>query len=115
MEECGPAKKKGWIHYRFTISDTGVGIKEEFLQHMFEPFSRGRNDSSVEGSGLGLSITKGLADLMEGEIRVRSRENQGSTFQVDLEFEPVRMKGPEGKKENRRSCPGTEILPAAGS
>ena len=83
---------------------------------MFEPFSRGRNDSSVEGSGLGLSITKGLADLMEGEIRVRSRENQGSTFQVDLEFEPVRdERDRKGKKENRRSCPGTEILPVAGS
>ena len=102
VEECGPAKKKGWIHYRFTISDTGVGIKEEFLQHMFEPFSRGRNDSSVEGSGLGLSITKGLADLMEGEIRVRSRENQGSTFQVDLEFEPVRDEG-TGRKEGEQA------------
>ncbi|MCD7991633.1 MAG: ATP-binding protein [Clostridia bacterium] len=88
-KECGPAQREGWIHYRFTVSDTGVGIKEEFLKHMFEPFSRSRNDSCVEGSGLGLSITKGLADLMGGEIRVRSREHQGSTFQVDLEFEPA--------------------------
>ena len=88
-EEYGQVQTEGWIHYRFTVSDTGVGIKEKFLQHMFEPFSRCRNDSCVEGSGLGLSITKGLVDLMGGTIQVRSREHQGTTFLVDLEFEPA--------------------------
>ena len=55
--------------YRFTISDTGIGMTEETQAHSSSPLSRSRAASRVEGSGLGLSIVKGLVDLMEGEIR----------------------------------------------
>ena len=87
VEELPPAKDKTHVRYRFIVSDTGVGMSEEFLAQIFEPFTRNRNATNVEGTGLGLSITKGLVDLMNGEISVKSLQNQGSTFQVELECE----------------------------
>lgn len=85
-EEITPKKSGDYVRYRFTISDTGVGMSKEFLNHIFEPFVRNLNTKSVEGTGLGLSITKGLVDLMGGEISVKSEETKGSVFQVELEF-----------------------------
>ncbi len=77
----------GRVRYRFTVQDTGVGMSEDFLAHLFEPFTRSRGMSRVEGSGLGLSITKGLVDLMGGRISVESRPGEGSTFRVELSCE----------------------------
>ena len=73
--------------YRFTASDTGIGMTEEFLKHIYEPFTRGAAMSSIEGTGLGLSITKGLVDLMDGTISVKSQVGKGTTFCVDLTLE----------------------------
>lgn len=75
------------VRYRFTIRDTGIGMSEEFLAHLFEPFTRNANVAGIEGTGLGLSITKGLVELMHGELTVESREQGGSSFYVELEFE----------------------------
>lgn len=75
------------MRYRFTVSDTGIGMPEEFLSQVFEPFSRSGNATRIEGTGLGLSITKGLVDLMEGKISVKSRLHEGSVFTVELEFD----------------------------
>lgn len=86
-EELSPSKGRGYARYRFTIRDTGIGMSGEFLSHLFEPFTRSRSTEHVEGSGLGLSITKGLVDLMGGRIFVESRELEGTTFQVELELE----------------------------
>lgn len=72
--------------FRFVISDTGMGMKAEFVEHLFEPFSR-EQDSRVdktEGSGLGMAITKKLVDLLEGEIGVESHVGEGTTFTVTL-------------------------------
>ena len=85
VEELSAATKKDHVRYRFTVSDTGVGMSEEFLLHLFEPFTRGRVASCVEGTGLGLSVTKGLVDLMGGTISVESKPNKGSVFRVELE------------------------------
>lgn len=82
-----PAEKTGWIRYRFTISDTGIGMSEDFLSHIFERFVRSNNATGVEGTGLGLSITKGLVDLMDGRISVESQVNEGTTFRIELECE----------------------------
>lgn len=87
VEEMPSAKGALWARYRFSVSDTGIGMSEEFLDHIFEPFTRSNTAGNVEGTGLGLSITKGLVDLMEGEIFVESRINKGSTFRVELECE----------------------------
>ncbi len=86
VEEIPPVKASSAVRYRFSVSDTGVGMSEEFLIHVFEPFTRGRNVTRIEGTGLGLSITKGLVDLMEGEITAESQERAGTIFRVELEF-----------------------------
>lgn len=71
---------------RITVSDTGCGISDDELNHIFEKFYRSveKRDSAISGTGLGLSITKSLIDLMDGKIIVDSNLNNGSTFTVTL-------------------------------
>ena len=95
-----PARKKNHGRYLFTIQDSGIGMSEEFMSHLFEPFIRSNTVSRVQGTGLGLSITKGLVDLMGGEIRVRSRLQEGTTFEIELEFEIVEAIKTEGSEED---------------
>lgn len=73
---------------RFTINDTGCGISEEFLPHIYEPFCQehGGNDSMYTGTGLGLSICKNLVALMDGKIEVRSIVGVGSEFAVEVKL-----------------------------
>ena len=70
----------------FRVSDTGIGISEEYLDKIFDPFSRERNStvSGIQGTGLGMSITRSLVDLMGGSIYAESRLGQGSVFTVNL-------------------------------
>ena len=74
--------------YCFAISDTGIGMSEEYLPHIFEEFSREHTstESRVVGAGLGLPIVKSLVDLMKGTIEVESEEGKGTTFRVELAF-----------------------------
>ncbi|MDE7131111.1 MAG: DegV family EDD domain-containing protein, partial [Lachnospiraceae bacterium] len=71
---------------KVSVSDTGIGIRKEDLQYLYDSFKRAdtRKNLKVEGSGLGLSITKQLVDLMDGEISVDSIYMKGSTFTVIL-------------------------------
>lgn len=77
------------FHIEFTIKDTGIGMSEEQMQHLFEPFNQ--VDVSINrrfgGTGLGLSIVKSLLDRMKGEIKVYSALDEGSTFVVILALE----------------------------
>jgi len=67
------------------ISDTGAGISEENLTHLFEPFNRlGMENSNIQGTGIGLVISKKLIDMMSGEIQVQSVIGKGSTFSIIL-------------------------------
>ena len=79
---------------RFTIKDNGIGMSKEFIPKVFELFSK--EDSSFksryDGSGMGLAIAKAKCDLMEGEISVMSRRNEGSTFVVRIPFEIAEKK-----------------------
>ena len=77
-----------YAKYRFVITDNGIGMKKEFLEHIFEPFSRQENSvtNKVQGTGLGMAITKNIVDMMGGIIQVESEEGRGSTFEVILEF-----------------------------
>lgn len=72
--------------YLFEIEDTGVGMKPEFLGHLFEPFSQdgGEGRTNYQGTGLGLSIVKNLVDKLGGEIDVQSAVGKGSKFTVSL-------------------------------
>ena len=70
------------------ITDTGIGMSQEYLDHVFEPFSREHEGvSSYEGTGLGMSIVKQLVEKMEGTIEVQSEVGKGSTFTVTIPFE----------------------------
>lgn len=77
---------KGYQNYSFRCGDTGIGMSEEFLTHLFEPFERARDSttSKIAGTGLGMTITKNLVDLMNGEILVESRPEEGTVFTVTL-------------------------------
>lgn len=103
-----PALDPSRYRYRFTVQDTGVGMSEEFMEHLFEPFLRSEAVHKVEGTGLGLSITKGLVDLMGGTIQVQSRQNEGTTFQVELEFVPSSPQ--ERTAASQKADPGTGDL-----
>ena len=80
------APKNGIATYRFEIEDNGIGMSEEFKEHLFEAFSREESSgvSKIEGAGLGLSIVKRIVDMAEGSIIVNSKLGKGSTFIVDL-------------------------------
>jgi len=86
----GKAGPDGKLPVEFSVSDTGVGISEEFQKELFKPFGREARTSHVQGTGLGLAIVKRMVDLMGGTITVRSRQNEGTTFTVRLIVDSVR-------------------------
>jgi len=79
---------RGYATYSFRIKDTGIGMTPEFMEHIFEPFTRERTTtvSGIQGTGLGMSITKNIVDMYGGTIEVYSKEGQGSEFIVTLRF-----------------------------
>lgn len=76
------------VTYCWTISDTGIGMSEEFLSHIFEPFVQEHSDARTvyHGAGLGMSIVKRIIDKMGGTIEVTSEEQVGSVFRITLPF-----------------------------
>ena len=87
MAECTGSRGMT-SHFRFTVTDNGQGMSPEFLKIIFEPFSRENSDMTgqIQGTGLGMSITKSIIDLMGGTIKVESEIGKGSVFTVDLDF-----------------------------
>ena len=80
----------GKILVRWEIADTGIGMSQEFLEHVFEPFAREENaGNGVSGTGLGMPIVKQLVELMGGSIKVSSKLNVGSTFVISIPFKPA--------------------------
>lgn len=76
------------VTYRFIISDTGIGMSQEFLKHIFEPFAQENDDarSNFQGTGMGMPIVKALVERMGGTISVESEEGKGSVFTIDVPF-----------------------------
>ena len=81
-----PEVADGWGSYVFTVQDTGIGMDPDFLQHIFEPFERERTStvSGIQGTGLGMTITKNILDMMGGSIRVESQAGKGTTVSISL-------------------------------
>ncbi len=87
IRETGSAD--GRAHFHFEIEDTGIGMKPEFLQHIWEPFAQedGGNRTNYRGTGLGMAITRQFVDMMGGTITVESQLNIGSKFVINLSFD----------------------------
>lgn len=91
------SESTGTACYEFVISDTGIGMKPDFLRKIFEPFERANDDKikMVQGTGLGLSICKSIVALMDGTIEVESVYGEGSRFtarvQLKIQDEPIRL------------------------
>ena len=79
---------EGYANFEFCIKDTGIGMSEEFVAHIFEPFEREKNStiSKIQGTGLGMAITKNIVDMMNGSIEVKSELGVGSEFTVSFTF-----------------------------
>ena len=94
LEEL-PGAPAGLGNYCFRVRDNGIGMGAEFLEHIFEPFERERNStiSGIQGTGLGMAITKSIVDMMKGTIQVESEQGVGTTVTVDL---PLRLWNEEG-------------------
>lgn len=97
------ACRGGIARYQFAVEDTGIGIGEEFKQHIFEPFTQEHQGArtNYNGTGLGLSIVKKLVDQMEGIIEVESQIGKGSTFQVTLSIQVDKARSTQSEDEER--------------
>ena len=93
---------EGCAKYKFVIRDTGIGMSKEFQKHIFEPFARAETAtvSGIQGTGLGMAITKKIVDMMNGTIMVKSKLGEGTEFDVCLTF---RIAG--GRKESVKPLP----------
>ena len=103
--------KEDLITYEFVVKDNGLGIDKEYLDHIFEPFSQ-ENQNFNEyrlGTGLGMSIVKGLVELMKGSISVTSKKGVGSTFEVVIPFK-IAPEIVKNTKDSKVSIQGKKVL-----
>ncbi len=101
-----PSEKKGCIKLEYKVADTGIGMSQDFMEVMYQPFIR-QTDSrinTIQGTGLGLAITKKMVDIMGGQIECQSQEGLGTTFTVTLDIEV------SSKAENEQKLPPLEVL-----
>lgn len=106
-----PGAPAGSANYEFRIRDTGIGMSEEFVKHIFEPFERERNStiSRIQGTGLGMAITNNIVNMMNGSIKVKSEQGVGSefsvsfTFRLDMEANEHKARSEETDKKKKRS------------
>ena len=100
------AVSAGSAVYEFRIKDSGIGMSREFQKHIFEAFSRedSATVSGLQGTGLGMAITKNIVDLMGGTIAVNSEEGKGSEFVVCLELEKYTGTELDAEEENNKSA-----------
>jgi len=100
-----PCDRDGYARIQTTVKDTGIGMSEEFLEHIFEDFTRAQTstESGQFGTGLGMAIVKKIIDLMGGTIDVQSKQGIGTTFTVTLEHKIAEI-----AVENREVVKSTE-------
>ena len=106
-----PSRVAGRAHYEFRVKDNGIGMSEEFQQHIFEPFTREETStvSGIQGTGLGMAITKNIVDMMGGTISVSSKLGEGTEFVVTLD---CKIAGEAVKYERVEQLQGIRALVA---
>ena len=99
-------------HYRFIVRDTGIGISEDYLPHLFESFTREERTTvnRIQGTGLGLAITAKVVEMMGGTISVKSTVGEGSEFMVDLELEALEEHRAEESESSVIDFSGSRVL-----
>ena len=107
VRETGEKLKTGYAYYEFVIEDTGMGMSPEFLAKLFQPFERSDRVGRIQGTGLGMTITHNLVEMMNGTISVVSQEDHGTRFTVTLPLE--QLDSPEEGMEELR---GLRLLAA---
>ncbi len=107
QKDTAPA---GYADFEFHIKDNGIGMSEEFQKHIFEQFARERTStvSKIQGTGLGMAITKSLVDMMGGRITVKSEQGKGSEFTISLRF-------PIGEAKTEQTPPAAKASASAGT
>ncbi len=100
------------VVYKYTITDTGIGMDEKFLAHIFEPFTQEQHDarSVYQGTGLGMPIVKSLLDKMYGDIDVQSKKGAGSTFTITIPFDIAASDDNKDGDEAEADITGAKIL-----
>lgn len=104
-----PAMRHGYGDYLFEIMDNGQGMTPEFVEHIFEPFTRESTTTltGIEGTGLGMAITKNIVDLLNGTIEVESEPGKGSIFKVKL---ALKLQESQADIEDLKQLAGMRIL-----
>ncbi len=104
-----PNAPTGYGAYEIRVKDTGIGMGKDFIEHIFEPFERERNTtaSGIQGTGLGMAITKNIVDAMGGTITVESEQGKGTEFTLELEF---RLQSEPKRPENIEELHGLRAL-----
>ena len=104
-----PCVVKGYGTYEFSIKDTGIGMSSEFIEHIFEAFERENSTlkSGIEGTGLGMAITKNLVDIMGGTMTVNSEKGKGSEFVIVLD---IKLPGNSDTSQNVAELEGLRAL-----
>ena len=95
--------KEGYANYSISVTDTGIGMTEEFLKKIFVPFERMHDStvSQIEGAGLGMTIAHDLIESLGGNIQVKSQLGQGTTVTVNV---PLKIARPDDNSEQYRSA-----------
>ena len=101
--------RRGYGDYIFIIKDNGIGMSPEFVEHIFEPFEResSTTKTGIQGTGLGMAITKNIVDMMGGKISVESEKGKGSTFTVELS---LKLQNTEKEAEMIKELSGLRAL-----
>ena len=107
-------RNKHYAKYRIVVQDDGIGMSKEFLQHLFDPFSRAENSvtNKVQGTGLGMAITKSIVDLMGGVIHVESTPGSGSRFEITVEM-PIDASS-DKPESHTKAAPTDDVSPLNG-
>ncbi len=104
-----PSAPTGYGSYEIRVKDTGIGMSPEFAEHIFEPFERERTStvSGIQGTGLGMAITKNIVDSMGGTIRVETEQGKGTEFILNFDF---KLQSVPKKIEKVRELEGMRAL-----